>query len=1117
MNANVKIPHWGLNYPKLPWLILAVGLLGTAFVSLQVLQATERAWANQFAFTCDQVTLKIQERLAAYALVLRGGAALFAATGYVNRQEWRAYVETLRVSGSVPGALGIGFNQIVPADQLAAHIAQIRREGFPDYTVFPPGKRAWYAPVVFIEPFLDRNLRAFGYDVYAEPVRRAAMEQARDTGEAALSGKIDLVQETGMDHQAGVLMFEPVYQRDAAVNTVAQRRAALTGWVSSPYRLHDLMVGILGDWESREGQTIALQIFDGLAAIPANLLFESQPKSLSSSDSLLRQQRIVSFHGRQWLLIFERKTGASVISYATAWISLVSGCFVSVLLFGLARSTIQTQANANRIARKLTEAIRLREQALQESEEKTRLLLDSTAEAIYGLDMSGDCTFCNPTCLRLLGYQHPDELLGNNMHWLIHGKTADGSFFPQEECRIFKAFQSGERMHVDDEVLWRADGTFFPAEYWSHPQIRDGVVVGAVVTFWDITERKRLEALVAHSKQLLLTVVDTAPVRIFWKDANLRYLGSNLAFAQDAGMSHPRELVGKDDHQMSWAAQADLYHADDRSIMASGIAKLSYEERQTTPDGDTRWIRTSKAPLRNQGGDVCGVVGIYENINHIKKMQDELVRREAELRATVYSVGDALLSLDVNGCILMMNPVAEQLTGWRESEAHGKSIEDVFCLVDARTRAPVYAPGLLVIQQQSPISTGTRLLLTSRDGTERIINQNVAPILDPLGKKIGIVVVFRDLTWQMEREQTLLNQSAIIQTFEGFAALADRESKLIFINQGGIRMLGSTEPDALIGKDLAEFTQLSNFLAADNDLALPVDDTPVWNGENLLRRLDGNTIPVAQTLFLIRDTDGAPKFIGVIMMDVSPMKAMQEQLLLSEKLSAMGRILADVAHELNNPLAIIIGRVELMLSQMAQPLSPLGKGLESVLQAARRCKNVLANLLAYRPIIDENKDTLNIPYLITEAIGHARFQFDMSSIDIVTNYQISHAEVVGNKHFLLSVFINIFGNAKQSIDQHGSLCVTVGVRDQAHLAIEIEDTGVGMSAAQLSELFQPFHSEWADGRGNGLGLAISRGIIEAHGGQLWVESKGVGAGTKVTILLPYQIGGDSGGEIGVNH
>jgi PAS domain S-box-containing protein len=149
---------------------------------------------------------------------------------------------------------------------------------------------------------------------------------------------------------------------------------------------------------------------------------------------------------------------------------------------------------------------KLAEKRILEKEAEIRLLLDSTAEAIYGLDMNGNCSFCNSSCLRLLGYTLPGELLGKNMHWQIHSKHPDGSHFPLEDCRIFHAFEKGERVHVDDEMFWRADGSSFPVECWSFPQHKDGVIVGAVVTFQDISERKQLETekeqLEAQNRQL---------------------------------------------------------------------------------------------------------------------------------------------------------------------------------------------------------------------------------------------------------------------------------------------------------------------------------------------------------------------------------------------------------------------------------------------------------------------------------------------------------------------------------------------------------------------------------------------------------------------------------------
>ena len=142
---------------------------------------------------------------------------------------------------------------------------------------------------------------------------------------------------------------------------------------------------------------------------------------------------------------------------------------------------------------------------LHKSEDQHRLLLDSAAEAIYGIDMNDFCTFCNPVCLKMLGYESPDELIGKEMHQLTHHSHPDGTPYPVEECQI-GSFRTGVGVRLENEVLWRADGSSFPAELWSHPQIRDGAIIGAVVTFVDITERK----LVAEELQQAKDAADAA-------------------------------------------------------------------------------------------------------------------------------------------------------------------------------------------------------------------------------------------------------------------------------------------------------------------------------------------------------------------------------------------------------------------------------------------------------------------------------------------------------------------------------------------------------------------------------------------------------------------------------
>jgi len=165
------------------------------------------------------------------------------------------------------------------------------------------------------------------------------------------------------------------------------------------------------------------------------------------------------------------------------------------------------------IATDITER-KLAEAAVRESEDKLRLLLDSTAEAIYGLDLEGRCTFCNPACLRTLGYERSDQLIGKNMHSLIHHTREDGAELPEEECRTFRSFRNGEEVHVDDEVLWRANGTSFPAEYWAYPKRRGREIVGAVVTFIDITQRRLTEATLRNVNRRLIEAQEQERTRI---------------------------------------------------------------------------------------------------------------------------------------------------------------------------------------------------------------------------------------------------------------------------------------------------------------------------------------------------------------------------------------------------------------------------------------------------------------------------------------------------------------------------------------------------------------------------------------------------------------------------
>lgn len=308
--------------------VLLLSLLVTAGMWWQVREQGRNLAQARFNIMANQVVTALSDRMANYEQTLRGGVGLFDAFGSADRHQWRVYVERLRIDLNYPGIQGIGFAERVRAGELEAHVAKLRREGFPDYVVHPGGARDDYFPIVYLEPFADRNLRALGFDMFAKPIRREAMQRAMDEGEAALSGGVTLVQETHVDTQVGTLLYVPVYAGGAAPDTVEGRRQAVLGFVYSPFRMDDLVHAVLGD----RGEEVRLEIRDGdtlLYGLP-----DDQP-----ADHEIHQ--VVDVYGRPWQ-VRVRSTPAleAVIVVKRSPVVLIAGILISVLLTWLTLSML---------------------------------------------------------------------------------------------------------------------------------------------------------------------------------------------------------------------------------------------------------------------------------------------------------------------------------------------------------------------------------------------------------------------------------------------------------------------------------------------------------------------------------------------------------------------------------------------------------------------------------------------------------------------------------------------------------------------------------------------------------------------------------------------------------
>jgi PAS domain S-box-containing protein len=281
------------------------------------------------------------------------------------------------------------------------------------------------------------------------------------------------------------------------------------------------------------------------------------------------------------------------------------------------------------------------EDALHNSEERIRLILDSTNEAICGCDSEGTCLFSNPSAARMLGYGDPAELLGKNIHALQHHTRKDGTPYPLEECPIYIGFQKGESVHRDDEVFWRRDGTSFPVEYWSHPVVRECRTLGAVITFIDITDQKQAEAALRKSERELRTIIETIPAFVVsaLPDGSVDFLSQSLL--DYTGLSREQWL--------GWGWR-DIAHPEDGEravnkwrVALAGGEPLEVEVRYRRADGKYRWYLGRQVPLRDDKGNIVKWYGTLHDIED-QKQAEAALRKSEEQNRILLQINNAIIT-----------------------------------------------------------------------------------------------------------------------------------------------------------------------------------------------------------------------------------------------------------------------------------------------------------------------------------------------------------------------------------------------------------------------------------------------------------------------------------------
>jgi diguanylate cyclase len=337
-----------------PWIALTASLALTAAGWIGLERNRYEQARVQFERRTETAVAAVRARMLSYEQILRSGAARMASSPSASREEFRGFIANLQLEERFPGVPAIGYAEYVSAATRAEHIGRMHAGGFPDYEIRPPGDRPESVVVIYNEPFVGRNERAIGVDLYAEPARRAAMDKARDTGEASITGRVVLAGDpilASQPQQPGFLMFVPVFQELARALPRRDRRNTVSGYVFSPFRMHDLMRGILD-----EGVLLVLdmRIYDEPGNnIQADLLDTRTAWRVTPEGSPPLFERIVHFPmpARAWTIQFvSRPEFDMALRSERPWTVLAGGLLASVVVFLLTIALVEAWNRAHQLS-----------------------------------------------------------------------------------------------------------------------------------------------------------------------------------------------------------------------------------------------------------------------------------------------------------------------------------------------------------------------------------------------------------------------------------------------------------------------------------------------------------------------------------------------------------------------------------------------------------------------------------------------------------------------------------------------------------------------------------------------------------------------------------------------
>jgi PAS domain S-box-containing protein len=500
------------------------------------------------------------------------------------------------------------------------------------------------------------------------------------------------------------------------------------------------------------------------------------------------------------------------------------------------------------------------------------------------------------------------------------------------------------------------------------------------------------------------------------------------------------------------------------------------------------------------------------------RVEQELRKSQAQLAAIFSSAMDAIITTDESQRILLFNAAAEVVFGYPAEKVIGGPLDQ---LLPYRYRK-IHAAHIRDFGETGTTSRSMgllgRLYALRSDGTEFPIEASISQIVTKTGRLF--TVILRDVSERVDAEDIMLeNAQELRASFEQAAvgmAHVSPDGHWLRVNQKLCDIVGYTREELyqLTFQDITYPDDLHNDLELQEQLL--AGKISMYALEKRYIRKDGTSIWINLTVSLVRNKVGSPKYLIKLAEDITDRKTaesalraktdeiqtMTQQLWQTAKLATMGELAASVAHELNNPLAILSLRIESLLSGIPEN-APEQSELKVMEQEVERMASLVSNLLQFSRSGQRQVSTLDIREEIERTLELIHNHLVHRRISVHREFSPSLAMIHADRQQLRQLFLNLFSNASDAMPDGGDLTIEAGSDEQkSRIRVVVRDTGIGISPEHLPKILDPFYTTKPEGKGTGLGLAICRRIVEEHKGTLRVFSPGPGGGAEFRISLP---------------